>query len=318
MRDIDNILGFWQNHDSEDLVLATIVRKKYSSYRSVGAKKIMSHNNTCGLLSGGCLEADIIHTARQYWEHLPVLKTFSTTGSTDRFLGYQTGCAGVIDVLFERLPARTKDKSLYIPYGKKRQVEGVNVSLLEINLGHRRFASELSESNIDCFFDPWIEPITLCIVGCGPDAPALFEIAAMMGWQVHMLDYRPDYAAADSLATLCPLAEMAAHIPEGELVAVILMTHHYEADLRILNGLSGKRLGYLGCLGPRQRFEQLKLDLMNEFGTQLSSGFESIVHAPAGLFSSGRCPEEIALSITSQIQSILRHSPNSSLQPCPA
>lgn len=318
MRDIENILAFWRNHDSEDLVLATIVRKQYSGYRAVGAKKIMSRKDACGLLSGGCLEADIMGTAHQYWMHLPVLKTFSTTGSTDRFLGYQTGCAGVIDVLFERLPARTQDKSLYIPYGKKRLAEGVNVSLEAINLGHRRFASEPSGDNTDSFFDSWIEPITLCIVGCGPDAPALFEMAAMMGWQVHLLDYRPDYVATGPLTTLCPLAEMTAHIPEGERVAVILMTHHYEADLRILNGLSGKRLGYLGCLGPRQRFEQLKTDLMNEFGTQLSSGFESIVHAPAGLFSRGRCPEEIALSITSQIQSILRNRSRQSLQPCPA
>src|SRR5262249_39893917 len=128
-------------------------------------------------------------------------------------------------------------------------------------------------------------------------------------------DYRPAYIATGPDTTIAPLSELADYVPEGDQTAVVLMTHNYDADLRILNALRTKKLAYLGCLGPRERFEQLKQDLYKEYGARLSPDFEARVHAPAGMFSRGRFPEEIALSIVAQIQSILRHAPDK--LPCP-
>lgn len=311
MRDIENLLAFRASHYDEDLVLATIVRKQYSGYRSVGAKKLISRDSACGMLSGGCLEAEIDAIARQVWDNLPILKTFTTTMDADRVFGYQIGCSGTIDVLFEKLTSSVslEQMALFIPYGEKPKAAGVIVDLKEANLGERRFVTEVS-SDPTVYFDRWIEPICLCVIGCGPDAPALKEIADMMGWQIQLLDYRPSYIATGSETTLAPLSELTNYVPEGSRVAVVLMTHNYDADLRILHTLRTKELAYLGCLGSRARFEHLKEDLYKEYGACLSADFEARVYAPAGVFSSGRFPEEIALSIVAQIQSILRHIPD--------
>jgi xanthine dehydrogenase accessory factor len=324
MRDIENLLAFWTAHPDEELVLATIVRKQFSGYRSVGARKLISRDNACGLLSGGCLEAEIDATARNAWDALPMLKTFTTTMGADRVFGYQTGCSSIIEVFFEKLSLcmDTEQKSLFIPYGENVKAAGVSICLEEPHLGERHFVSEMPQqatmnpANPVIYFDHWIEPIRLCIIGCGPDAPAFKEIASMMGWRLQLLDYRPGYiSTTEPETTLAPLAKLADYVPEGSQTAVVLMTHNYNADLHILNALRTKKLAYLGCLGPRERFEQLKHDLYKDYGARLSPDFETRVHAPAGMFSSGRFPEEIALSIVAQIQSLLRHAPDK--LPCP-
>lgn len=317
MQDIENLLAFWKVHGDEELVLATIVRKQFSGYRSVGAKKIISRTTACGLLSGGCLETEIDSTARHAWDDLPLLKTFTTTKGADRVFGYQIGCNGTIEVLFEKLPPylTPEQKTLFIPYGEKPKAAGVVIDLTEAHLGERRFVSENFTDSL-MYFDSWVKPVRLCIIGCGPDTPALQEIASLMGWRIQLLDYRPDYIATGPETIIAPLSELVNHVPEGDHVAIVLMTHNYNADLHILNDLREKELAYLGCLGPRERFEQLKDDLYKEYGTRLNHDFEARTHAPAGIFSRGHFPEEIALSIVTQIQSILRQVPNK--PPCPA
>lgn len=303
MRDIKTLLDFWEAHPHEPLILATIIRKHQSGYRTLGAKKIISEKDACGLLSGGCLEVDINNTARQAWDRLPFIQSFSTLDST--LFGYQAGCAGVLDILFERISSHTLQKSLYIPYGNQKLAKGVAVGIGKANLGQRQWIHDTIPNASFWFYEPWIEPIQLYVIGCGPDAPALIEMAQVMGWQITLLDYRPDYVVTES-SILSPIQNIASYIPERPHVAVVLMTHNYEADLQILRHLNGKQIGYLGCLGPKQRFEQLKMDLWHQFGVSLSAHLQTISHAPAGLFPRGRSPEEIALSIVAEIQSVFR------------
>jgi xanthine dehydrogenase accessory factor len=308
MRDLIDLRAFWTAHAGSPLVLCTLVRKKHFGYRAVGAKKIVGLEGlSCGLLSGGCLEGDIERAARDHPDALPFIRSFSTMNDTDRLFGYQAGCGGVIDILFERLPDSTQDMDLYLPFGEKPKAGGVEISLSESSLGRRIFVE--SSKDCDAFFDPWISPLNLCVIGCGPDAPALADFALPMGWQVRFIDYRSNYSLPPSTpgpAEIIPLEEIADSIGEGAHTAIMLMTHNYEADLKILSGLAGRHYGYIGCLGPRQRYEQMKRDMPKIHGIALDPEWETIVHAPAGLFINGRAPEEIALSIIAQIQSLLR------------
>ena len=72
MKDLLNIREFISERRNEELVLCTLVRKVGSSYRAVGAKKVISlSGGSIGLLSGGCLEASIEKTAREKFDEMP-------------------------------------------------------------------------------------------------------------------------------------------------------------------------------------------------------------------------------------------------------
>lgn len=311
MRDIKDLSVFWQAHAQEKLAMCTIISKKDFGYRAIGAKKIISiHGTSCGILSGGCLEGEINTTALENWNQMPFIKSFSTMAETDRFLGYQTGCPGVINILFEELP-QNADPFLYLPFGNNIRSEGVAISLPtnEDKRLKRTFSTKSKEENI--FFDPWVLPINLTIIGSGPDAPAFAELAEPMGWSIRFLDYRSTFTLPEKYLPLkteiSSLENITSQIQDQGKQAIVLMTHNYEADLEIFRQLTLKNPAYLGCLGPRRRYEQLKNDLLKIHGIEVNSDWEKTVHAPAGLFTSGRSPEEIALSIVSQIQAFLRH-----------
>jgi xanthine dehydrogenase accessory factor len=309
MRDMVDLRQFWQNNEGQKLALCTLVRKQHFGYRAIGAKKIVTLEGTsCGLLSGGCLEGDINKAARDNWDKMPFIQSFSTMDEADRFFGYQSGCSGVIDILFEVLPPDI-DMDLYFPFGDDLKAKGISVALNDPKSTNRIFSDEVTiDENV--FFDPWVKPINLYVIGCGADAPAFAELVPPLGWTLRFIDYRGGFSLPDKYlpyhAEIMPLDDIAQQIPESDRTAVILMTHNYEADMAIFSKLIDRKFGYLGCLGPRKRYEQLKADLLKMQNITVTPEWESIVHSPAGLFVNGRSPEEIALSIIAQIQSLLR------------
>lgn len=278
MRDLMDIKNFLADADHEEhLVLCTLVKKSGSSYRGVGAKKVVAlSGKSIGLLSGGCLEGSIERTARERWQEMPFTESFSTLSEEDRLMGYQTGCQGVIDILFEQIPSREKDLT-----AREQQIE----KLL-----------------------PYESPgqIELVIVGCGADAPAYASLATSLGWKIRFIDYRSSLAKEEffpgHIVKCVPLAKMAEEIPQGKNIAVVLMTHNYEADLEILRGIKNHSIGYLGCLGPAVRYQRLKDDLYQIHKEVVSETLDEVVDAPAGIFPHSRSPEEIALSVVAQIQ----------------
>lgn len=305
MKDHNDIRNFIETRRStESLVLCTLVRKSGSSYRAPGAKKVVSlSGGAIGFLSGGCLEASIEKTARDRFSELPFIASFSTLAEEDRLLGFQTGCQGVIEILFEN--AGPGDLDLLIPYGTHPRFNFVSVNLSAESLGKRLPCEEI-HNDADLFFEKWLEPVQLYIIGCGADADIYGPLANSMGWSVTFLDYRSSLMTegrfAPNRAQTVPVSETGSHVPEGGRVAVVLMTHNFEADLEILRSMKNHRAGYLGCLGPAARFERLQTDLLSFHEEKLSPHLLSRAFAPAGIFTKGKSPEEIALSVVAQIQ----------------
>ena len=324
MRDLVELREFCEHYkNDEGLVMCTLVRKSGSSYRGVGAKKLVATDGkSCGLLSGGCLEGSIEKSARERKHEMPFVESFSTLSDEDRLMGYQVGCQGIIDILFERVPVQPSSSQdtnwqttldLILPYGSHVPAAGVRVELVGKDCGRREFTSELTFERNDSFIiEPWTEPISLFIIGCGADADAYPALARSLGWKIKLIDYRSDLVSKERFPSddieHVALKEIAARIPQSERAAVVLMTHNYEADLEIMRGLKDHRIGYLGALGPMSRYQKIKQDLFSFDGTQLPSVIDSVVSAPAGLFSHCRSPSEIALSVVSQIQERLVES----------
>jgi len=305
MRDLKDLQNYWRINAEQDLALCTIVGKKGSGYRSAGAKKIIRHDGDfCGYLSGGCLEGGIVAAALSRWNEMPFRQSFSTMSEEDRLMGYQTGCAGVIDILFERLPQDTTGIANYLPFGGKSGVAGVAISLNEKTLGQRRLLAQAGEKTENVYFDPWVAPVSLYVIGCGPSAGTFAEIAPALGWDVTFLDYRQGNTVAerpDVVSKILPVGEICDDIPASPRTAVVVMTHNYEADLAIVAQLNGRNFGYIGCVGPRKRFEQIGQDLEKLKSITLDAAWAEKVHAPAGL-KQAHAPEDIAFSILAEIQ----------------
>jgi xanthine dehydrogenase accessory factor len=93
----------------ERVVLATVVRITGSSYGGVGTRMVIRPDgSTIGIVSGGCLEADLAEHARQVHSSCEAkVVTYDTRADDDAAWGLGLGCNGLIDVLLEPLEGST-------------------------------------------------------------------------------------------------------------------------------------------------------------------------------------------------------------------
>ena len=87
--------------------------------------------------------------------------------------------------------------------------------------------------------------------------------------------------------------------------AVVLMSHNFANDLKFLIELQHTKPVYIGMLGPSHRREKL-LSQFLEYCPEVDSSFLDRIHGPAGLNIGAETPQEIAISILSEILSVVR------------
>ncbi len=157
--------------------------------------------------------------------------------------------------------------------------------------------------NCEVFVEYVGQPLPLVIFGAGHDAIPLVNIAKQVGWHVTVADGRPAYAKANRF----PQADNVVHIRPADLLAgldigpqtvVVLMTHNYPQDGKLLQRILPRNPRYLGLLGPKARTERL----FKELGVTLDEG---VLNAPVGLDIGADTPESIALSIAAEIQAVI-------------
>jgi len=155
------------------------------------------------------------------------------------------------------------------------------------------YVPELSES----FYIQSFEPKPRFIVfGAGADAIPLVKLAANAGFSVVVSDWRIEYCTesyfpdADQLLTGFP-SKTVAMLNLSSNDYVLLLTHHFQRDKELLHYLEGKKLKYLGILGPRSRTERL-FD---------GKGIPPQISSPAGIRIGAEGPEEIAVSIVAEL-----------------
>jgi xanthine/CO dehydrogenase XdhC/CoxF family maturation factor len=169
----------------------------------------------------------------------------------------------------------------------------------------------------------------LWIFGAGDDAQPILSLARELGWYVAVADGRSHLAirerfpAADELHVLS-LAELPASQsanlapgPPPPLVnlrphdAVVLMTHSFEQDSRILASLLALdfQLAYIGVLGPQRRTRELLAEAARLLNLPSSAAqterWLAQLHAPMGLDLGAESPETIALSVIAEVQQSL-------------
>lgn len=148
-----------------------------------------------------------------------------------------------------------------------------------------------------------IQPeIHLIVTGTNYDIPAALAAAKLLGWQTTVVGPRRKFTAA-----IAPLADQLADYGEvanlvvDEATAVVLMSHDFDWDRRMVQHFLPLQPPYLGMLGPRKRVESMaaelpELDLLTYPG----------LYSPVGLDIGAETPEEIAASLVSEIIMVFR------------
>jgi len=110
VRDLRELLAAFERlrERGEHGALVTVVRVLGSAYRRPGARMLVAKDGSrVGLVSGGCLEADLAERARPVLETgRPILVTYDARQDEDLIFGLGLGCEGMIEVLIERVPER--------------------------------------------------------------------------------------------------------------------------------------------------------------------------------------------------------------------
>jgi xanthine dehydrogenase accessory factor len=159
-------------------------------------------------------------------------------------------------------------------------------------------------------FIEYLKPsISLIIAGAGNDAVPLVKMAAVMGWDVTVVDGRPGYAvtarfsSAKSVITAKP-EQVLQHVTTDEWTAFVLMTHNYNYEIALLEQLLPLPLSYIGILGPKKKLERM-LGELRDNGQRITDEQLSNIYGPVGLDIGADAAEEIALSIIAEVKAVL-------------
>ena len=149
-------------------------------------------------------------------------------------------------------------------------------------------------------------PPRLLLLGAGPDAAPLTDLAARQHWKVTLVDHRPARAQPSHF----PLAEqvvlsrpeaLAQAMDLAGFSAAVVMSHHLPSDLEYLRALAASPAPrYIGLLGPPARRDKL----LGELGSRAEM-LNGRLRAPVGFDLGGRTPESIALAIVAEIHAFL-------------
>lgn len=156
------------------------------------------------------------------------------------------------------------------------------------------------------FFEVLSAPSSLIVCGGGHVAQAIVKLAKLIKLPVTVIEDRPLFAnqirEAQADEVICDSFEHGlAGIESDSDTYFVIVTRGHRFDKVCLERILKKPYAYVGMMGSRSRIKLLK-ETMIEEGWELEKLKE--LHAPIGLDIHSETPEEIAVSILSEIISI--------------
>lgn len=297
--------------EGKQLALATIIETKGSSYRKKGTQMIVADDLVYeGALSGGCVEKDVLgHCQKVFSSGENVI--FEYDGR------YKLGCNGKIYILIEYLEhdvLHTLVRKVHEYHEERKHFRlGINkdhrltTSSLYFLFGNDRiWISHPGSFHYNASEELNIAPQNqLVIVGGEFDSVLLARLAEQTGFLTTLVvkeSFSHDLPA--SVKVMYSKPEALAHsLIFDDHTAVVLMTHSLARDLAFLIEMLKVRSKYLGILGPPARKETILNDLIDYSENLFLLYQEKIgdLRGPIGLNIGARTPEEIGISILSEI-----------------
>ena len=165
----------------------------------------------CGMLSGGCLESDLVVRAQIVLEtgQSQTASYQLATGDEDVW-GLGIGCDGSITIGLQAI----RHENDYVPFSLPT-------------------------------------PLRLLVLGAGLDAIPLTRLAAEIGWSCTLVDHRPVSIEHADFPEACEkhcieVQQLSAALNLDEFDGVVVMSHHLARDREYLGQLAGSSIPYMG------------------------------------------------------------------------
>ena len=228
--ELKKIIANYKNlkRDDKKMALATVVRVKGSSYRSPGARMLMTTEGMwIGSISGGCLEGDALRKARKVIAGgVPEVVTYDTS-EDENGMAFGLGCNGIIDVLIEPISGVKNDPMKVLSAFEDINATGWLIKVVESNCkavssgeviyktpetgivaSNRVLQTAAAEAiyqleenrssgmfeilyegeKIEVFAETMEPPIRLLVFGGGFDVRPLVAMASKLGWVCDVTD----------------------------------------------------------------------------------------------------------------------------------
>ncbi|RZS90689.1 XdhC family protein [Aquimarina brevivitae] len=307
-------------------VLATVVYVEGSSYRRPGVRMLIREDGVMtGAVSGGCVEKEVLRQAQAVFTN-KTAKMMTYDGK------YRLGCEGVLYILIEPLDLSTthintlkellgerKTFDITSTYSKSLLTGNTIGSVVTVNESesnkeipfYPNYKKTVTASSLENHKDKMNPCMRLVIIGTEHDSVSLCKLASLSGWEVVVVGAPSSPQKLTDFTGATEFKKIATDSPDfmfiDEDTVVVLMTHNFAKDALYLQALSQSAIpSYIGLLGPAQRREKL-LNALIEYNPETPSKFLERIHGPAGLNIGAETPQEIAISILSEILALHRN-----------
>lgn len=308
--------------DQANWVLGAVIHTRGSVYRKTGALMLLSDaGHQLGLLSGGCIESDLLLQARKVVA-LGKSRRVVYDAADDSNIAWRLGigCGGAAEVLLHPCAAQNDFLQLPAVLACLQQQQACDY-LLQLNHARASFtacprkfsqrqhgsvqptASLTEYTNRDeKTLATLINPLPhLLILGSGVDLIPLCHLALVMGWRVTLADQRLNSAKRENFpAGISALNFSAAELPNDllqQIDGVVIAHHNLGLDAAAVAALQTHELNnpYIGLLGPAKR----KAEVLAAAGLN-EAQLRYPIAGPMGLALGGDLPESIALSVLAE------------------
>ena len=320
---IEDLLSQWNRFPNDKWVLAVITKIQGSSYRKTGAMMLFhSLGKSIGLVSGGCLEGDLLrHAQRAIQQDQAINITYDASDESDA--SYQLGCGGIVDLLL--IPVTAENNYLHLstlmetltstnceyhlPLVKTgTQAASISANVIPItnktdyDFSKSTYGKANDTSDVTVLQIPCRTRFHLAIFGGGLDAQPLAMMANQLGWKVTVFDERSSYAHQHHFPNTNIVKQPLSQLDNSSLCnidGVVVMQHNLSLDALALKLISQSNQAYIALLGPLHRRDQV----FNKANISLND-FKGFFSAPAGFNIGGELPESIALSILAECHAV--------------
>jgi xanthine dehydrogenase accessory factor len=162
---------------------------------------------------------------------------------------------------------------------------------------------------LDIFIEPILPVQTLYLFGAGHVSQNIHKVANLAGFQTVVIDDREQFAnfarfpgARECIANDFEAAM--AGLQPNESSYVVIVTRGHKDDMRVLRWAATTRARYVGMIGSQRKVISIYRELVRE-GTD-PQALER-VFAPVGLDIGAITPEEIAISVVSEMIAVRRN-----------
>ncbi len=290
-------------NSGESFALATVVFVEGSAYRRPGARMLIDENgNWWGGISGGCLEGDLLKKAQLAMRQQTIKNITYDTRLDDPFqLGIGLGCQGLIEIIIdpirEHVEQVAEQLNMCLASGKTNTLQSIwDGPNFEIKIVSELVGSFTQEGDKQVFVELIPANSRIWIVGNQFDAISLIQLCQQLAWEIHWVGNKLKMSPTirNSVQACYDWND---DLPVRNTDCLVLMTHDFDRDVEFLSKYSDlQSWSYVGILGPTKRLERILKQIP---ALQVNS-----ISSPIGLDIGAEGPDEIAVSIVSEILAV--------------